>query len=299
MHQLEIFCVVCEQRSISAAGQVLRLSQPAVSMQVRDLEREIGLRLFERVGRQLVPTEAGRALYEHASGIRGAFAAAEAAMADYRDGRRGTIRIGASTTGVVYYLPVLLQGYRQRYPEACVTVEANLTEHVRESVVQGRLDVGLIWGPSHDERLQEEHLLNADFTLIFPPGHRLLSQPDLRPADLREEQFVLPGDDASPTRRYIVARLQEAGLRPLVGMQLRSTEEVKQAVAAGLGIGVVAARAIRFESAGGALVTRQVAGITFPPRPIVLITRRSRGPGSPASEHLMAHVRAAAAAAGL
>lgn len=297
LHQLEVFCLVYEQRSISAAGQVLRLTQPAVSMQVRDLERELGLRLFERVGRQLVPTEAGVALYGHAAGIRVAFTEAETAMAEYRGGRRGTIRVGASTTGVVYYLPVLLYGFRQCYPKAQVTVEADLTERVREAVLHGRIDVGLIWGPCHDERLQEEHLLNADFTLIFPPGHPLLDRSTLTAADLRAETFILPGDDASPTRRYIVARLQESGLHPLVGMHMRSTEEVKQAVAAGLGIGVVAARSVRYEAAGGGIVTRRVAGISFPPRPIVLITRRGGGSASLAAANLMTHVRARAAVA--
>ena len=296
-HQLEVFSVVYEQRSISGAGQVLRLGQPAVSMQVRDLEHELGLPLFQRVGRQLVPTEAGTVLYTHAARIHGAFTEAERAMAEYRDGQRGAVRMGASTTGVVYYLPLLLHGFRHQHPQAQVTVEADLTERVREAVVEGRLDVGLIWGPSHDERLSEERLLEADFTLIFPPAHPLLERPNLSAADLRDEPFVLPGDDTSPTRRYVLARLQEGGLAPHVSMNMRSTEEVKQAVAAGLGIGAVAARAVRFEVAGGGLVARGVPGITFTPRPIVLILRRNGGAVSRATCNLVAYVRAHAAAA--
>ena len=295
-HQLDVFCLVYEQRGISAAGQVLRLSQPAVSMQVRELEQELGLDLFERVGRQLVPTPAAEALYEYAATIRDTFAEARVAMAAYREGRRGTVRVGASTTGVIYYLPVLLGGFHRQYPQAQVTVEADLTERVREAVLHGRLDVGLIWGPSHDERLEEEHLLTADFTLIFPPAHPLLARAPLTAADLQDEAFVLPGDEVSPTRRYIITRLQEAGLAPHVAMSMRSTEEVKQAVAAGLGIGVVAARGVRFELAAGALATRSVPGLTLPPRPIVLITRPQRGPGSTATANLVRHVRARAAA---
>lgn len=296
-HQLEIFCVVYEQRSMSGAGQVLRLGQPAVSMQVRDLERELGLPLFERVGRQLVPTEAGIVLYSHAARIRGAFAEAQRAMAEYREGQRGAVRIGASTTGVVYYLPLLLHGFRRQHPHAQVTLEADLTERVRDAVVEGRLDIGLIWGPCHDERLSEERLLEADFTLIFPPDHPLLDRPNLAATDLRDEPFVLPGEDTSPTRRYVLERLQEAGLTPYVRMNMRSTEEVKQAVAAGLGIGAVATRAVRFEVAGGGLVIRRVPGIVFTPRPIVLILRQGGGPVSPATLNLVAHVRAHAVAA--
>ena len=291
-HQLQVFVTVYEQRSISGAGKVLRLGQPAVSMQVRDLEREFGLSLFERMGRQLVPTEAATVLYGHATRILGGFTEAERALGEYRDGRRGSVRIGASTTGVVYYLPLLLNGFRRQHPQAQVTVEADLTERVRDAVVEGRLDVGLIWGPSHDERLSEERLLDADFTLIFPPDHPLLSRPDLAAADLRDEPFVLPGDDTSPTRRYVLTRLQVGGVTPKVAMNMRSTEEVKQAVAAGLGIGAVAARAVRFEVAGGALVARPVTGITFTARPVVLILRRGGGLISPATRNLAAHVRA-------
>lgn len=296
LHQLDVFCVVYEQRGVSAAGRVLRLGQPAVSMQLRELERELGLPLFERAGRLLAPTEAGTALYGYAVGIRGGLAAAEAAMAAYRDGQRGTVRVGASATGVIYHLPALLRGFRERHPRAEVTVQADLTERVRQAVLDGRLDVGLIWGPSHDERLQERALLEAGFTWILPPEHPLALRPGLAAADLREEVLVLPGDDDSPTRRYIVACLHQAGLAPRATMAVHSTEEVKQAVAAGLGLGVVAERAVRYEVAGGGLVARAVAGVRFPPRPIVLITRLAGGPPAAATANLIAHVQARAAA---
>ena len=136
IHQLEVFCHVYEQRSVSGAGQVLRLSQPAVSMQVRQLEQELGIQLFERLGRQLVPTQAAHALYGYAAVIRGAFSEAQRMMAEFRDGQRGTIHLGASTTGVIYYLPALLRDFRRRYPDTVVTVEADLTERVRDGVVQ-------------------------------------------------------------------------------------------------------------------------------------------------------------------
>ncbi len=296
LHQLEVFALVCEQGSVSAAARLLRLSQPAVSMQVRELERDLGVALFSRSGRRMTPTEAGRALHGYAAQIRGTVAEAEAAMAEHRAGQRGAIRIGASATGVVYYLPALLHGFRASHPQVDLRVEADLTERIREGVLHGRIDVGLIWGPSHDERLREEPLLTASFVPIFPPQHRLLQQPAVRVADLRAEPFVLPGDDSSPTLRYIVGCLREAGCDPHVVMGLRSTEEVKQAVAAGLGIGVVAARAVRFELGARALATRPVDGLTLPPRSIVLVLRRASGPGSAATAALVEHVRHAAAA---
>jgi DNA-binding transcriptional LysR family regulator len=296
-HQLEVFCVVYEQRGVTAAARLLRLTQPAVSMQVRDLERELGVDLFERVGRQLQPTPAADALYQYAATIRDTFAEARAAMASYRDGQRGIVRVGASTTGVIYYLPLLLQGFREEHPQAEVTVEADLTERVRDAVLHGRLDIGLIWGPCHDERLIEEPLLQAEFVPIFPPAHPLLATPELAAADLRDQPFILPGDEDSPTRRYIVHWLQAAGVAPRVAMSLRSTEEVKQAVAAGLGVGVVAARGVRFELAAGALATRPVSGLRLPPRPIVLIARPTPGAAGATAAAFARHVHGRADAA--
>jgi len=283
LHQLDVFALVCEQGSVSAAARILRLSQPAVSMQVRELERDLGLALFSRAGRRMTPSEAGRALYAYAETIRGTVA------------EGGAIRIGASATGVVYYLPLLLRGFAAQHPQVEITVEADLTERIREGVLRGRIDVALVWGPGHDERISEIPLLAAAFLPIFPPGHPLLQRPGLGVADLTGQSFVLPGDAASPTLRYIVSNLRAAGCEPHVVMGLRSTEEVKQAVAAGLGIGVVAAQAVRFELAAQALHTRPVDGLSLPPRPIVLLSRHGAATGSAAAGALIAHVRGAAA----
>ncbi len=292
LHQLDVFRHVHEQRSASAAAQVLRLSQPAVSMQIRDLERELGLRLFERSGRQLVPTEAGDCLYRYAATIHGTLEEAAAAMTGFREGRLGTIRIGASTTGVIYYLSALLGDVRKLHPGLQIALSADITDRVREGVLLGHLDIGLVWGPCYDERLLERPLLHSNFTLILPADHRLAAQEILDPRALRLEPFVL-AEEHSSTREFVVSRLRQAGIEPRVAMSLRSTEEVKQAVAAGLGLGVVAARAVRCEEIAGVLAARPVEGLVLR-RPIVLITRRTREGAPPAVDRLMRHLCAVA-----
>ena len=271
---------------------MLRLSQPAVSMQVRDLERELGLRLFERTGRQLVPTEAGNCLYRYAASIHGTLEEATAAMAGFKDGRLGTIRIGASTTGVIYYLSALLGDVRRVHPGIAIALSADITDRVREGVLLGNLDIGLVWGPCYDERLLEVPLLTSNFTLILPATHVLAGQECLDAHALRVEPFVL-AEEHSSTREFVVSRLRQAGIEPRVAMSLRSTEEVKQAVAAGLGLGVVAARAVRCEQLAGLLVARPVTGLMLR-RPIVLVTRRARAGVPPAVERLTRHLCAVA-----
>lgn len=293
LHQLEVFCHVYEQGSVSAAAQALHLTQPAVSMHVRSLEQEVDVQLFARSGRRLTPTAAGEALYAYASAVRNTLAEAQQTMAEFRTGRRGRVRLGASTTGVIYHLPELLGGFRERHPRTEITLEADTTERVREAVAAGHHDVGLVWGPCHDERLTEERLLTARFTLILPPGHPLLARETLQAADLRGQPFVLASEHSS-TRQFVVAQLQAAGIDPAVAMSLRTTEEVKQAVAAGLGLGVVAERAVRCELAAGVIATRGVAGLSLP-RPIVLLTRELAGRAG-AITALVRHLRAQAAA---
>ena len=293
LHQLDVFRQVYEQHSASAAAQLLRLSQPAVSMQVRDLERELGLRLFQRSGRQLVPTEAGDCLYRYAASVHGTLEEAVAAMAGFREGRLGTIRIGASTTGVIYYLSALLGDVRRVHPGIEIALTADITDRVREGVLLGHLDIGLVWGPCYDERLAEVPLLTSHFTLILPAGHRLAQEECLEAQVLRAEPFVL-AEEHSSTREFVVSRLRQVGIEPRVAMSLRSTEEVKQAVAAGLGLGVVAARAVRCEQVAGLLVARPVTDLELR-RPVVLITRRVRVGVPPVVERLARHLCAVAA----
>jgi DNA-binding transcriptional LysR family regulator len=293
LEQLVLFCRVYEEGTVTAAAAALPLSQPAASMQLRELERVLGVALFRRKGRRLVPTEAATVFYAYASTIARVWQEAVQAVAAVGEGRAGQVAVGASTTGVMYHLPPLLRAFRAEVPEVRLTLECANTDRVVAWLVHRRVDVGLVWGPVTEPGVTAETLLRASFALILPPDHPLAVASAgtgvVAPEALRGIPFVLQQAGTS-TRRFVEEALGRVGVRPQEAAVLDSTEEVKQGVEAGLGAAVVAARAAEREAAAGVLAVRQIAGCDLG-RPLVLATR-AEGPGSPAAERFVAFVRA-------
>lgn len=291
-HQLALFCRVYEDGTVTGAAAALLLSQPAASMQIRDLEKQLGTPLFERRGRRLVPSEAGEVFYAYASALVRTWEEAEQALAALRTGRGGRLALGASTTGVMYHLPPLLRAFRAEAPGVRLVLDCANTDRVCGWLLRGRADVGLVWGPVEDAALAVETVTMSTFALILPAGHSLTeataADGDVAAEVLQQQPFVLQ-ERGTSTRRFVEEALGRAGVRPEEAMALASTEEIKLAVEAGLGLGVVAARAVAREAAAGALAVRRIVGCDLG-RPLVLATRGD-GPGSPAAEGFTAFVR--------
>ncbi len=291
--QLALFCRVYEDGTVTGAAAAMVLSQPAASMQIRELERELGTELFERRGRRLVPTEAGELFYAYASALVRTWEEAEQALASLRAGRGGHVALGASTTGVMYHLPPLLHAYHAAVPDVRLALDCANTDRVCGWLVRGRADVGLVWGPVRESALVAETVVMSSFALILPAGHPLAeaTAPDeeVSPEALQDLPFVLQ-ERGTMTRRFVEESLGRAGVGPREAMALTSTEEVKLAVEAGLGVGVVAARAVAREVGAGALALRRIRDCDLR-RPLMLVTR-AEGPGSAAAEGFVAFVRA-------
>jgi len=297
-NQLAVFCRVYEDGSVSAAAASLLLSQPAASMQIRELQRELGTPLFERRGRRLVPTAAGELFYGYASQLTLVREEAEQAVTALREGRAGQVALGASTTGVMYHLPPFLRAFAAEAPEVRVDLQCETTDRVCGWLVRRRVDVGLVWGPVREEGLVAETLLESEFALILPASHPLArgSEPGglVAAAALSAVPFVFQ-ERRTSTRRFVEGALRRAGVEPTEAMSLRSTEEVKQAVEAGLGAGVVAARSVLREVAVGVLAVRRVAGCDLQ-RPIMLVTRPEGPADLPAVRRFLHFARAKGAA---
>jgi DNA-binding transcriptional LysR family regulator len=285
-HQLTLFCRVFEDGTVSGAAAALLISQPAASLQIKELERELGAALFERQGRRLVPTAAGELFYAYARTLTGVWEEAEQALAALAEGRRGVVNLGASTTGVMYHLPPLLRAFRTGAPDVQIVLQCANTDRVCGWLLRRRVDAGLVWGPVQEPGLVAETILQSAFALVLPADHPLAEgRGELAPEDLAGVPFVFQ-ERRTSTRRFVEGALRRAGLAPEEAMALASTEEVKQAVEAGLGAAVVAERAVAREVAAGVLAVRRVAGLDLR-RPLDLVTR----PGEPESPALARFVR--------
>jgi DNA-binding transcriptional LysR family regulator len=252
---LRIFCAVAQRRSITAAAEDLLLSQPGVSLQIKALEKELGLPLFERGGSKLRLTPAGEILHRSAVSILSAKDEAERAITELRDGTKGRLILGAGTTGGMYVLPRIVQAFRQKWPETEIVLHVGTTDHILEKLLQNVLDMGVMGGPIEDRRFVAEPICTDELVLIAAPSHPIASVGKVAVKNLGGVPFIVP-EAGSRTRQLVERRLREAGVSIRIAMQLPGTEGVKRAVEAGLGIGMVSRYAVEAEFLGGVL--RQV-----------------------------------------
>ena len=170
LDQLDSFRHVIVLGSFSAAAEQLGLSQPAVSLQIRELERRLGVPLIER---RAQPTAAGTELLDHAGRIEAAVAAAQEAMARHATGAMGRVRIGTGATACIFLLPPVLRELRQRHPTLEITVSTGNTSDIVKAIEDNQIDIGLVSLPAAGRSLEVTPLLDDEFAVIAPPGMEL------------------------------------------------------------------------------------------------------------------------------
>ncbi|MGH7110222.1 MAG: LysR family transcriptional regulator [Stellaceae bacterium] len=267
---LAAFAAVVELGSFRAAAERLNLTQPAVSLRVRQLERRLGLSLLERLGKGAQPTAAGRQLLPHIHRIDAAIAAALDAVGDYARRIAGRVRLGTGATACIYLLPALLRDLRRRFPALEILVRTGNTPDILKDLEENALDVALVTLPVRGRAFAAEALVEDEIVAVFPPEPPASGA--ITPAALAALPVLLYEPGGS-TRRIIDAWFHRAGvsLRPV--MELGSVEALKQLIAAGLGCGLLPRLAVA-EAEG--LAVRPLAPALH--RRIGLIMRRDKIP---------------------
>ena len=254
---VEIFCLVCEQKSFSKAAEHLRLSQPTVSSHIKTLERQVGASLLDRLGREVTPTPVGTLVYEHGRRIVEAKRALAEDLNRYLHRLEGQLHIGASTAPGDYLLASLIGEFRKMHPGIEVSLMIRDTAAILESLENGRIEIGFVGARrAADSALCFEEFSIADrLVLVAPVGSRWGEVNAIDLEQLRREPFVLR-EPGSGTRLVFEQHLEALGvsLRELnVVAELGSTAAVKQAVLAGIGLAVVSHLAIQQEVEAGLL----------------------------------------------
>jgi len=275
LDQLSTFVQVIELGGFSAAAQRLNLSQPAVSLQVRQLERRLGVRLVERVGRRATATAAGLDLLAHARRIESAVADAAEAMAVHAGGTVGRVRIGTGGTACIYLLPPIVRVLRQRFPSLEIVVSTGNTPDVLKGIEANAVDVGLVtllpMAAAAGRMLQMTPVLDDEFVAIFPAGDAPAGP--VTAAVLAARSIVLYEPGAHT--RHIVdewALRGGAALKPV--SELGSVEAIKELVAAGLGCSVLPKMALPAQQVAGRLDVRRLSPRLY--RKLAVVLRRDK-----------------------
>lgn len=275
LHHLRVFYEVARHGNFTRAAAALRISQPAVSEQVRALEADLGLDLVLTAGRETRLTPAGEELATYAARLFALEREAEEAMEALRGLRRGTLRLAAGTTPGVYLLPGLLGAFRERYPDVAVSLEIRNSAGVAQLVAAGDADLGVTGGaPEPHPELVARVLRPDPFVAVAAPGHPLARQGAVTAADLAAAGLVIR-EPGSGTRRVLDAWLAAAGVRPARVLELNNTEAVKRAAMAGLGAAVLPRLTVRDELLRAELVALPLSGEPVG-RDLYAVTRRQR-----------------------
>jgi DNA-binding transcriptional LysR family regulator len=260
LNHLRVFHAVAESASLTAAARVLRVSQPAVSKQLGDLEEALGVRLVDRLPRGVRLTEAGRTLAEHATRIFGIEQLAQAELAAQLGLERGTLAIGASTTIGSYLVPRVFGELHREHPALRLEMQIGNTAQVHELVRRHEIELGLTEGLVAEPDLSTRVFEHDDMVAIASPGDPVVARGRLTSGDLAHAPFIMR-ERGSGTREVIEAAFARKRLTIDPIMTLGSTEAVKNAVAAGLGIAIVSRHAVERELKVGALVPIALADL--------------------------------------
>jgi DNA-binding transcriptional LysR family regulator len=261
--QLAAFCAVVERKSFSQAAERLGVTQPAVSLQVRALEKRLGTQLLDRSGRRVEPTEAGLRLYRGAQRLLALEEQLVAEIAGEGEGAlSGELRLGASTGPAAIVVPLLLCEFQRANPGVKVALSVYDTQSVVDLVAERELELGIVGAARRHRSVRFEPFFQDEVILACPPGHPFAGR-TVELEELRAEQLIVMQEGAG-VRQIVEDELRASGtrLRELdVRLELGLQESVRSAVQAGYGVAFISRSAVESELAAGSLTAARVVGL--------------------------------------
>ncbi|HEX8847162.1 MAG TPA: LysR family transcriptional regulator [Pyrinomonadaceae bacterium] len=260
IRQLRAFTAIAETGTFTAGAQRVHITQAAISMQIRQLEIELGAPIFIRAPRRVLLTEAGEALLERARRILREHDAAVAEIAELAGAERGRLRVGSASAMVsADPLPQILGELRERHPRAEITIVSGTSQALVRQILAGDLDMAFVSLPVEARGIQTEVLSRDELVVIASPRHRLAKQRVVSVFTLAGEKLIL-GERGGNTRRLIDGLFEEAGVQPTVAMELSRQAAIKRMVEEDMGVGIIPLRSVREEIARGTLVAWWIEG---------------------------------------
>ncbi len=256
IRQLQVFTSVANHLSYTRAAEELHLTQPAVSMQIKQLEKSVGLKLFEQIGKKIYLTEAGGVVLEHAISITSKLRSIESDLEQLKgiDGGRLTVCI-AST--VNYFATRLISRFIHAYPSVQISLDVTNRHDLLKRLETNRPDLVLMGRPPSSADLKSTAFMDNPLVIIANPHHPLANEVNIPIERLNNETFVLR-EKGSGTRAAMEEMFEEYHIQPKVGTQLSGNESIKQAVEAGLGLALVSFHTVDLELKANRLVTLDI-----------------------------------------
>jgi len=259
LRQMRVFAAVARHLSFTRAAQELHLTQPAVSQQVSLLEEEVGMPLFEQIGRKIRLAPAGMELLRYATQVTELLREAGETLAAMRGLKRGVLKLGAVSTAK-YFAPTLLSAFTPAYPEVTIKFTVANREDIVRLLGANELDLVIMGRPPRELDTTAEPFARHPFVIIAALGHPLVRRRRIPLKSLARESFIIR-EQGSGTRASMEHVFRERGVHFRASMEVSSNETIKQAVMAGMGLSFISAHTIGLEAEAGRLAILDVAGL--------------------------------------
>ena len=260
IRQLKAFLAIAEAKTFTAGARRVNVTQAAISMQIKQLEDEVGLPIFTRTPRRVILTEAGEYLLERARKILREHDSALAEIAEVAGAEYGRLRIGsASGTFAMNQLPLIMSGLREKFPHAELTVSAGTSEKLVDKMMHGEIDTAFVSLPVDNLNVTTESLFSDEIVAIAHPKHLLAKEKYISAATLAGEKLIL-GERGGNTRRMIDEFFNAANVRPNITMELSRQEAINIMVENNLGVGMAGAKSVAPDIREGKLTSWLIEG---------------------------------------
>ncbi len=260
IRQLRAFVSIAQEKTFTAGAKLVHITQAAVSMQIRQLEDEVGVPLFTRTPRRVILTEAGERLLERARKILREHDTALMEIAEIGGAEHGRLRIGsASAMFATMQLPDILQKLKEKFPNAEVTVASGTSAALVEKISHGEIDAAFVSLPVESANIQTELLFSDEIVAIANPKHALAKQKVISAAALAGEPLIL-GERGGNTRRLIDNFFLQMGVKPNIVMELSRQSAINLMVEKNMGVGIAGAKAVKDEIRNGKFVAWWIEG---------------------------------------
>src|SRR5437764_7801278 len=258
--QLKAFLAIAEAKTFTAGARRVNVTQAAISMQIRQLEEELGLPVFTRTPRRVILTEAGEYLLDRARKIMREHDTAVAEIAEVAGAEHGRLRIGsASAMFATQQLPLILQRLSTKFPQAELSVSSGTSQTLVDKIMHGEIDTAFVSLPVENSSITTDLLFSDEIVAIAHPKHTLAKEKFISAAALAGEKLIL-GERGGNTRRMIDDFFNAANVRPNIAMELTRQEAVNQMAEANLGVGMAGAKSIADEIREGRLISWMIEG---------------------------------------
>lgn len=260
IRQLKAFLAIAEAKTFTAGARRVNVTQAAISMQIRQLEDEVGLQLFTRTPRRVILTEAGEYLLDRARKILREHDTALAEIAELGGVEHGRLRIGsASAEFATMQLPHILQGLREEFPNSELAVSAGTSQTLVDKIMHGEIDIAFVSLPVENSSITTDLLFSDEIVAIAHPSHPMANERYISAAALAGEKLIL-GERGGNTRRMIDDFFNAANVRPNITMELSRQEAINQMVENNLGVGTAGSKTIANEIREGRLTSWMIEG---------------------------------------